>query len=141
MVIRQNLLHLWFERDQSKTLTGFAVAPPAITVDLDQQALLAAGWFAWSAGWWQRSGLSCEQIKLLLSPAWLVPRQLRTGHNTRGGEAIAEQLLLHSGHWQLSNSKALRRAQRSRLTGGLTDQQQQGPHPGCPIGQIGRAHV
>ena len=136
MVIGQNLLHLWFERDQSKTLTGFAVAPPALTIAMDQQALLAAGWFAWSAGWWQRSGLSCEQIKLLLSPAWLVPRQLRTGHNTRWGEAIREQVLLQGGHRQLTNCEALLRAQRSRLACGLTYQQQQGPHPSGSIGHV-----
>ena len=133
------MLHLRLERDQREALTGFAVSPPTITIDLDQQALLATAWFAWSGRWWPWRGLAIEQITLLLRPAGLMPRQLSTGHNTRGGEAIAEQLLLHSGHWQLSNSEALHRAQRSRLTGGLTDQQQQGPHPGCPIGYVADA--
>ena len=68
-----------------------------------------------------------------------MPRQLRTGHNTRWRDAITEQLLLHGGHWQLSNRKALRCAQCSRLAGGLADQQQQGPHPGCPIGHVADA--
>ena len=108
------MLHLWLQRDQREALTGFAVSPPTITVDLDQQALLATAWFAWSGRWWLSRALAIEAITLLLRPAGLMPRQLRTGHNTRGGEAIREQVLLQGGHRQLTHSEALLRAQRSR---------------------------
>ena len=62
VVIGQNLLHLRLERDQREALTGFAVSPPTITIDLDQQALLSTAWFAWSGRWWPWRGLAIEQI-------------------------------------------------------------------------------
>ena len=48
-------------------------------------------------------------------------------------------MLLQGGHRQLTNSEALLRAQRSRLACGLTDQQQQGPHPSGSIGHVADA--
>ena len=77
------------------------IAPPTLTVNLNQQPLLLAGWFVWSRGGLMLSGLSIEPIQLQLCPVGLMPRQLRARNNTRGGHRIIQQRSLHLGHRQL----------------------------------------
>ena len=64
MLIRQNLLHLRLKRDQREALPSFGLTPPTLTLNLNQQPLLLAGWFAWSAGGLMLSGPSMEPIEL-----------------------------------------------------------------------------